>query len=206
MTYLRQPAFRYLRNGLLAGALTLSSAAALAPAASAATGEEAAQEVVKTAVDQTMTALEDSTISQSEASGIMEYVKVDRVAQFALGKTWTTLNDDQKARYMDAFETYAKAQLQQHLSNLSMAEAEVTDVTSRANGDAIVTTKVATPENPNQSVNWRVIDDGGWGIVDIQVQDVWFALQQREQFAAVLDQNNGDIDVLIEKLSAGSLG
>lgn len=206
MTYLRQPAIRYIRNGMLAGALTFSSAVALAPVASAVSGEDGAVEVVNTAVEQTMTALEDSTISQSEATGIIKHVKVDRVAQFALGNTWKSLNDDQKARYMDAFDTYAKAQLRQHLSNLSMAETEVTDVTTRGDGDAIVTTKIATPDNPNQTVDWRVIDDGGWGIVDVQVQDVWFAIQQREQFQAVLDQNNGDIDVLIEKLSAGSLG
>lgn len=206
MTHLRHPTLRFLRNGMIAGALTVSSAVALVPAASAASGEEGAVEAVNAAVEQTMAALEDSNISQSEASGIIEHVKVDRVAQFALGKTWTTLSDEQKASYIDAFEQYARAQMQQHLSNLSMAEAEVTDVVTRSNGDAIVTTKVATPEDPNQKVNWRVIDDGGWGIVDIQVQDIWFALQQREQFQAVLDQNNGDIDALIAKLSGGSLG
>ncbi|WP_300395161.1 ABC transporter substrate-binding protein [Henriciella sp.] len=195
----------HLRYGMIAGLMTLSSAFALTPAASAASGEEGAVEVVNDAVGQTMTALEDQTISQSEASGIIKLVKVDRVAQFALGKTWKTVSDDQKGRYIDAFHTYANAQLQQHLSNLSVADAEVTDVTTRGEGDAIVTTKVATEDNPNESVSWRVIDEGGWGIVDIQVQDVWFAIQQREQFQAVLDQNNGDIDALIEKLSAGSL-
>ena len=67
-------------------------------------------------------------------------------------------------------------------------------------------TQIATEEDPSQKVSWRVINDGSWGIVDIQVQGVWFAIQQREQFQALLDRNNGDIDALISQLSDGSVG
>ena len=128
------------------------------------------------------------------------------VAKFALGKTWSQISEAEQANYTTAFEIYAKAQIKQHLSSLSDAEVEVEDVVSRKDGDAIVVTKVATDEDPSQKISWRVIEDGDWGIVDIQVQDVWFAIQQREQFQAVLDQNNGDIDALIAQLNEGALG
>lgn len=202
----RQPSPLSIRSALIAGLLAATATLPLTPAANAASGKEGAVKVVNVAVQQTMSAVEDSSISESEAARILESVNLDRVAQFALANTWKDLSTDQKSRYMRAFETYAKAQLRKHLSSLSNADVEVSDVITRSEKDAIVITKVATEEDPTQKVSWRVINDGSWGIVDIQVQDVWFAIQQREQFQAVLDRNNGDIDVLILQLSEGSLG
>ncbi|WP_084398169.1 MlaC/ttg2D family ABC transporter substrate-binding protein [Henriciella aquimarina] len=203
MTHLRRPATRHIRNGMIAGLLSLSSALALTPAAHAASGQDGAVEIVNDAVDRTMVALEDSTISESEASNIADLVAIDRVAKFALGKTWETISADQQERYVDAFHVYAKQQLQEHLSGLSKAEVEVADVETRGNGDAIVMTNVKTAEDPMQKLNWRVIKaDGEWGIVDIQAQDVWFAIEQRAQFDAILDKNNGDIEALITELKS----
>ena len=44
--------------------------------------------------------------------------------------------------------------------------------------------------------------NGSWHIVDIQAQDIWFAIEQRAQFGAILDRNNGDIDALINEISS----
>ena len=200
------PAPLSIRNALIASFLTATATLSLTPAANAASGKEGAVEVVNVAVQQTMNAVEDSAISETEAAAILESVNLERVAQFALANTWKDLITDQKSRYMRAFEIYAKAQLREHLSSLSNAEVNVSDVITRSEKDAIVITQIATEEDPSQKVSWRVINDGSWGIVDIQVQGVWFAIQQREQFQALLDRNNGDIDALISQLSDGSVG
>ena len=196
---------RSMRNTFAAGLLAASAAALTLPA-QAASGAEGAVDVVNGAVEQTMDAVADASISDTEADAILNHVDVPMVAKFALGKTWNQVSEDKQARYSAAFETYAKAQLKQHLSSLSDADVEVADVITRKEGDAIVVTKVATAEDPNQKISWRVIETGAWGIVDIQVQDVWFAIQQREQFQAVLDRNNGDIDALIAQLNEGAVG
>ncbi|MEE2878674.1 MAG: ABC transporter substrate-binding protein [Pseudomonadota bacterium] len=196
----------FIKRNLAVGAVAIASVFAMSPAASAASGGEGAVKVVNVAVEQTMSAVQDSAISDAEAGDILETVNIERVAQFALANTWKELSDNQKASYMSAFNTYAKAQMREHLSSLSNAQVEVSDVITRSADDAIVVTSVKTDGEPDQKVSWRVINDGEWGIVDIQVQDVWFAIQQREQFQAVLDKNNGNIDALIAELQGGSLG
>ncbi|WP_084419432.1 MlaC/ttg2D family ABC transporter substrate-binding protein [Henriciella litoralis] len=187
-----------IKGGVIAGLFTASCAFALIPAANADTMDSAAATTVTETVDRTIAALEDSNITDAEAERIIEMVDVDKVAQFSLGNHWADLSDAQKSDYLDAFHTYAKQQLREHLSGFSQASVEVTDVVSRGPKDTIVETQVTTDDD-RQTVSWRLIDGG---IVDIQVQDVWFAIEQRAQFDALLDQNGGDIDALIADIKS----
>lgn len=193
--------FGRLKSGLLAGVCCLGFMLTLIPAAQAKATEAEAKETVSTAVDRTMAALEDAAISNVEADAILELVDVDRVAQFALGNHWTELSDSQKPEYLAAFRTFANNQLQDHLSGFSDADVTIEDVASRGDEDAIVTTIVTTKDDERNTVSWRVIDTGTWKIVDIEVKDVWFAIEQRAQFDAILDKNGGDLDALIAEIS-----
>ncbi|WP_300376566.1 phospholipid-binding protein MlaC [Henriciella sp.] len=201
------PSFKYplhrVRSHLAAGVLATGMALAFSSAAYAKASDEEATAVVTEAAERAVSALEDSSISDSEASQIIELVDVDRVAQFTLGNKWAELSDDQKTRYVEAFRVFAKSQLKEHLSGLSGAEVEVVKVTPRGETDKIVATRVTTSDNNNpQTLSWRLMDQGEWTIVDIQAQDVWFAIEQRAQFKTILDQNNGDIDALIDEISS----
>ena len=187
-----------IKGGVIAGLFTASCAFALIPAAHAESMDNAAATTVTETVDRTIAALEDSNITDAEAESIIEKVDVDKVAQFSLGNHWADLNDAQKSEYLDAFHVYAKKQLRDHLSGFSQASVEVTDVVSRGSNDTIVETQVTTSDD-RQTVSWRLIDGG---IVDIQVQDVWFAIEQRAQFDALLDQNGDDIDALIADIKS----
>ncbi len=191
-----------IRSRVIGGFLAISCAVAMTPAtAQAKAMEDDAAAIVNQAVERTVSALEDSTISDAEADSILELVDVERVAQFSLGNHWQKLNADQKTNYLSAFRIYAKDQLKTHLSGLSQAEVEVSDVTSRGDKDSIVETLVTT-DGERQTVSWRVMDNSGLGIVDIEVQDVWFAIEQRAQFDAILDKNGGDVDALIKQISS----
>ena len=193
---------RPIRTRLLGAALGAGSLMALAPAAFAAEDHAAADLVTETA-NEAVTALEDGTISDAEADEILSDVDIDAAAKFTLGNKWPDLTSDQQARYVDAFETFARNQLKQHLSGLSGADVKVTDVIARGDKDAIVVTQVRTAGNDlPQEMSWRVMANGSWHIVDIQAQDIWFAIEQRAQFGAILDRNNGDIDALINEISS----
>jgi phospholipid transport system substrate-binding protein len=52
-------------------------------------------------------------------------------------------------------------------------------------------------------VNWRVIRgaDGRYKAVDVQVEGVWLAITEQQDFVSTLDNHNGDINVLINQLS-----
>lgn len=200
-----QPFLRPVRRAkstLTAGFFAAATALAPVPAAHASSAEDAVRIVSQTA-DTAVRALEDATISDAEAEAIIAEVDIDRVAQFALGNKWSEISPEQQARYVDAFRTYAKNQLKQHLTGLTGASVEVTDTVPRGEGDVVVATRVTTSDSEMpQTISWRLIDKDGWSIVDIEAQDIWFAIEQRAQFEAILDANNGDIDALISEISS----
>lgn len=194
---------RNLRTRLVAGVFAVTGALAAAPVAQAANEDHDATQIVTTTADQTIEALNDQVISDEEADRILTNVDLDAVAKFTLGNKWPDLSADQQARYTEAFQTFARNQMKEHLSGLSGADFRVTDVIPRGEDDAIVVSQVRTSDNSQpQEMSWRVVANGSWHIVDIQAQDIWFAIEQRAQFQAILDRNNGDIEALITEISS----
>lgn len=203
MTHNLNSTTRGIRTRLVAGLFVAGSAFALVPAAQASNEGHDAAAVVTSTADEAINALSDQSISDSEAERVLSDVDIDAVARFTLGNKWSELSSEQQTRYVDAFRVFARNQMKEHLSGLSGAEIKVTDVVPRGDDDAIVVTSVTTSDSDRpQEMSWRVVADGSWHIVDIQAQDVWFAIEQRAQFDAILDRNNGDIDALIAEISS----
>lgn len=184
----------------IAGAIL--AMALVAPPALARSDNSAAA-VVSTAVDRTTSALQDANISDAEADQILELIDLERVAQFTLGKHWRAADDASRAAFNTAFRDYARVQLREHLSGFADAKVEVVRTVERQAGDAIVVTNVTGVDSKQHVVSWRVHDRQGWKISDIEVSGLWFAIEQRAQFQAVLDQNGGNIEDLISRMATG---
>lgn len=181
--------------------LALSLALLAQPAAASGATPEA---VVETAVDRTLSALQDSTISDQEADEILKVIDVERVGQFTMGRHWRSMDEATQADFMKAFRTFARVQLREHLADFSEAEVEILRTVERKPGDAIVTTKVSGVDDKEHMVSWRVNDNNGWKVTDIEAMGLWFAIEQRAQFQAMLDKNGGDVRALIQEIGAAS--
>jgi ABC-type transporter MlaC component len=71
----------------------------------------------------------------------------------------------------------------------------------RAPDDYVVRTMITGSNAVPMEVDFRVRTDGAKPVlVDMGVAGIWLALAQRDQFTAVLGQNNGDIKALIAHL------
>lgn len=191
-----------VRRAVTGLAVSLSLALIAYPAA-ANTGS-GPETVVNTAVERTLAALQDSRISDQEADGIIELIDLERVAPFTMGRHWRTMDEATQASFIDAFQQFARVQLREHLSNFSEAEVEILRTVERKPGDAIVTTKVTGPDSKEHMVSWRVNDNDGWKVTDIEAMGMWFAIEQRAQFQAMLDQNGGDVSQLITEIGSAS--
>ncbi len=187
------------RHALTGFALSLALLAQ--PAAASGASPEA---VVETAVDRTLSALQDSTISDQEADEILKVIDVERVGQFTMGRHWRSMDEATQADFMKAFRTFARVQLREHLADFSEAEVEILRTVERKPGDAIVTTKVSGVDDKEHMVSWRVNDNNGWKVTDIEAMGLWFAIEQRAQFQAMLDKNGGDVRALIQEIAAAS--
>jgi len=177
------------------------AAAFLSPTATASTGGSP-EAVVNTAVERTLAALEDAKISDLEADGILELIDVDRVAPFTMGRHWRTMDEATQARFVTAFRQFARGQLREHLSGFSQSDVEILRTVARKPGDAIVTTKVSNGDAEEHVVSWRVTDNDGWKVTDIEAMGLWFAIEQRAQFQAMLDQNGGNVSELISEIAS----
>ena len=127
---------------------------------------------------------------------------VPRITEFVLGKYARILSPAQKAAFADAFRTYANGIYETRLGQYHGETLRVTGSTVRRPGDVIVTSQVVGGRQSQPvTVDWRVLGGGdSWKVVDVNVVGIWLAITERQDFTSTLDNNRGDINVLIAQL------
>lgn len=130
---------------------------------------------------------------------------VQGIGRFVLGRFWRGASDEQRQRYLKAFEDYLvatySARFQQYLDRTFKVSGE------RPDGDdgSLVESQVSTKDGPPVVVLWRVrASPEGLKIVDVLVEGVSMAITQRSEFAAFIHSSGGNVDSLIHELEAKS--
>lgn len=141
-------------------------------------------------------------------------VDVPRVTKFVLGNfakaernrhydTQEALDADM-AVFGATFREYAIGVYEARLGDYGGEMFEVTGSTERRTDDYIVHTRVSGgAQDKPLEVNWRVIRrDGDLRVVDVEVYDVWLAVNQRDEIVGFVQQGRGDINVATRALQA----
>ncbi len=143
---------------------------------------------------------------QQFRSFLLSLTDVQRIAKFTLGNARRTATPAQQQAFDDAFKDYAISIYESRLSKYSGQTLKVTGATARAADDYVVNTTLVDPNdadsrrNPLQ-VDFRVqMENGHFVIIDVAVAGVWLALEERDQFAAFLNEHNGDVGALARHL------
>ena len=206
---------------LVASALALAIAAPLAalPAASLAQsartqGDAQAEAFVSTEANRALGILGDGALgAEAKKRAFRQFVDdvadVPLVTGFVLGKYRRSITPAQYAEFAQVFRLYANSVYETRLGLYKGEKLVVTGSTLRRPGDVVVSSQVTGgAQRQAVVVNWRVIknDAGQWKAVDVQVQGVWLAITQRQDFGATLDNNNGNIAVLISQLRSQGAG
>ena len=126
---------------------------------------------------------------------------VKRVALFLLGKYAATMPPADVDAYVGAYQDYVLAVYQSYFARYAGQSLKVMSSRERAPQDFVVTTQMTGGSAAPVQIDFRVRTDGAKPVmVDLGVSGVWLALAQRDQFIAVLAQNNGDAKALIAHL------
>jgi phospholipid transport system substrate-binding protein len=124
------------------------------------------------------------------------------IARYVLGRYWQSTPDAVRREFEGVFEDYVIERNAAQLNSYSGPLAAVT--AQRADGDrvTIVATSFAHEDgDPPTLVEWRVLSTtDGLKITDISVSGVSIALSYREQFAAAIQRNGGQVSALIPEL------
>lgn len=181
----------------------LAAGPALADAQTEAYVAENANEVLK--------ALNNPSLSATERTKAFnqymdEFTDMRAVSNFAIGKYARRFSEDELSRYRDAFRTYALTVYEVQLDQYRGEEVKVTGSTDRNERDSIVDTVIRRSDGKDMDVRWRVLTrNGEYQVVDVALNLegnlIWLAIEQRAQFLALLDRNNGSADELISKIN-----
>ena len=132
-----------------------------------------------------------------------ETVDIKGVGFYSLGSTRKTLDDNQKKQYLFLFENYFLKSFSSRLSEYTNPEIDVTNKEVLNKNYTIVNSiLVATENRPEVKIDWRIYTKNPNNplIRDLIIEGLSLARTQKEEFASILNSNDGDINALFKTL------
>ena len=132
-----------------------------------------------------------------------ETVDIRGIGFYSLGSTRKVLNENQKQKYFDLFENYFLKSFSSRLSEYTNPKIEVQgkNVINK-NYTIVKSILVGSTDRPEVKIDWRIYtknpDDPL--IRDLIIEGLSLARTQKEEFASVLNSNDGDINALFKTL------
>ena len=136
-----------------------------------------------------------------------ETVDIRGVGLYSLGSARKEINNDQKNTYLNLFENYFLKSFSSRLAEYTNPEIDVKNKQIINNNYTIVNSiLIATDDRPEVKIDWRVYTKNPDNplIRDLIIEGLSLARTQKEEFASILNSNDGDITALfriLEKFS-----
>ena len=134
----------------------------------------------------------------------LKTVDIKGVAYYSLGNYRKELNDDQMKEYLKLFEKYFLKSFTSRLTDYSDPKIEVRSVdVLNAKYTIVKSLLLATDKKPEVNIEWRVYTKNPDKplIRDLIIEGLSLARTQKEEFASVIETNNGDVSKLFITLN-----
>ena len=132
-----------------------------------------------------------------------ETVDIKGVGFYSLGPIRKNLNNEQKQKYIDLFESYFLKSFASRLSEYTDPEIKVKGKKFLNKNYTIVNSLlVGTSERPEVNIDWRIYTKNPNEplIRDLIIEGLSLARTQKEEFSSILNSNDGDINALFKTL------
>ena len=130
-------------------------------------------------------------------------VDIRGVGFYSLGTVRNTINEQQKKQYLDLFENYFLKSFSSRLSEYTNPKIEVQGKkVINKNYTMVNSILIATSQRPEVKIDWRVYTKNPENplIRDLIIEGLSLARTQKEEFASILNSNDGNIEALFETL------
>ena len=159
-------------------------------------------------VEDSLKILSDKTSNQKTKEALIEKIALKNVdikalGMYTLGDVRKTLNDNELLAYSELFQKYFLKSLISRLTEYSSNKFEVINADQKNSVYTIVNSKIlADADKPEIKIDWRVYTKDPLKplIRDLIVEGLSLARTQKEEFASILNSNDGDIKFLFIKL------
>ena len=130
-------------------------------------------------------------------------VDIEGIGLYSIGKRRKELSDSERQEYLEIFRKY-------FLKSFSSRLAQYSDPKIRVESEKYLNKKytmvssvlIATEYKPEVKIDWRVVtkDPDNPLIIDVIIEGVSLAKVQKEEFNAIIQNNDGDINALFKNL------
>jgi len=132
-----------------------------------------------------------------------ETVDIVGVGFYSLGSARKNLNENQKKQYLNLFEKYFLKSFSSRLSEYTNPKIEVQGKKKINQNYTIVNSLlIGTSERPEVKIDWRIYTKNPNNplIRDLIIEGLSLARTQKEEFASILNSNDGNINSLFKVL------
>lgn len=126
---------------------------------------------------------------------------MERIGRAVLGRHWRSAAPEQRVEFLRLFEDFVVAAYVDRLSAYSSETLEIGAAHLQGDRYALVRSQVLSRDGPATAVDWRLRRAAnGWHIVDVIIEGVSMTITHRSEFAAVISNNRGGIEGLLQML------
>jgi len=132
-----------------------------------------------------------------------ETVDIQGIGFYSLGTARKNLSNNQKERYLNLFENYFLKSFSSRLSEYTNPKINVeSKKVINENYTIVNSVLISTADRPQVKIDWRIYTKNPKEplIRDLIIEGLSLARTQKEEFASILNSNDGDIKVLFETL------
>jgi phospholipid transport system substrate-binding protein len=156
----------------------------------------------KRAIDVLTAKVDDGQREQQFLALFEEGFDVPAISRFVLGPYWRAASEPQRDEFQKLFKAYIVHAYAVRFNQYTGQQMQIKG--SRQDGDAVVLVASlidGAPGGPPIKVDWRVGKSGeGYKIVDVIVEGISMAVTERQEFASVIQRNNGQVEALLKLL------
>jgi phospholipid transport system substrate-binding protein len=165
--------------------------------------KEFIQELVTDAIDR----LSNTNLNEDEKVIFIEKIALENVdihalSLYALGELRKSSDEQSLIRYKESFKKYFLKTLTSRLKDYSKSKFEILNIDKKSSNYTIVNSKISPNDGPEIKVDWRVYTKNPDKplIRDLIIEGLSLARTQKEEFASILNSNNNNINILIDRL------
>ncbi len=132
-----------------------------------------------------------------------ETVDIKGVGFYSLGSARKNLDESQKMKYSELFESYFLKSFSSRLAEYTNPEIEVQGKEVLNKNYTIVNSLlIGTSDRPEVKIDWRIYTKNPDNplIRDLIIEGLSLARTQKEEFSSILNSNDGDINILFKTL------
>ncbi|HAX91465.1 MAG TPA: toluene tolerance protein [Rhodospirillaceae bacterium] len=179
------------------------------PSAAGDVAAQPAEKFIQGLGDRAIKVIADKTQSPEERDQkyhqlLREAFDIAAIGRFVLGRSWQIATPEQQQEYLALFEKMVVKIYGNKLNFYSGESFRAAGSRQEGSQGVVVSSEVVYPDGkPPLKIDWRVMPKGGsFAIHDVVVEGVSQSITQRQEYASILQRNEGKIEALLVEMRA----